>query len=174
MPVYKCSNGKYRIGEGECIYDTKEKAEGAMAAMYAEMDKNMNDDGILNKKYTLCKSVDEEKRIFSSIALKANYRDDDGIWQDYWPEEVVEEAAYDFMLNCQKGNLQHIMNTDEIKVAESFIARSDFPMGDGEVNKGDWIVSFKILDDDLWDMCKKGYFTGLSVGCTLVDYEDEE
>jgi len=27
MPVVKCSNGKYRIGKGECIYDTKEKAE---------------------------------------------------------------------------------------------------------------------------------------------------
>jgi hypothetical protein len=26
MPVIKCSNGKYRIGSGECIYDTEEKA----------------------------------------------------------------------------------------------------------------------------------------------------
>jgi hypothetical protein len=26
MPVIKCSNGKYRIGNGACIYDTEEKA----------------------------------------------------------------------------------------------------------------------------------------------------
>lgn len=26
MPVIKCSNGKYRIGSGACIYDTEEKA----------------------------------------------------------------------------------------------------------------------------------------------------
>ena len=26
MPVIKCSNGKYRIGNGSCIYDTQEKA----------------------------------------------------------------------------------------------------------------------------------------------------
>ena len=29
MPVQKCSNGKWRIGEGDCIYQTKEKAEKA-------------------------------------------------------------------------------------------------------------------------------------------------
>ncbi len=29
MPVKKCPNGKYRIGDGECIYETKEKAERA-------------------------------------------------------------------------------------------------------------------------------------------------
>ena len=29
MPVLKCPDGKYRIGHGKCIYDSKEKAERA-------------------------------------------------------------------------------------------------------------------------------------------------
>jgi hypothetical protein len=29
MPVHKCPNGKYRIGSGKCIYDSKAKAERA-------------------------------------------------------------------------------------------------------------------------------------------------
>ena len=29
MPVRKCPNGKYRIGSGKCIYDSKAKAERA-------------------------------------------------------------------------------------------------------------------------------------------------
>jgi len=29
MPVLKCPNGKYRIGSGKCMYDSKEKAERA-------------------------------------------------------------------------------------------------------------------------------------------------
>lgn len=29
MPVFKCNNGKYRIGTGDCIYDSKEKATRA-------------------------------------------------------------------------------------------------------------------------------------------------
>lgn len=36
MPVVKCSNGKFRIGDGPCVYETREKAEKAMRAMYAE------------------------------------------------------------------------------------------------------------------------------------------
>lgn len=29
MPVHKCPNGKFRIGSGKCVYDSKEKAERA-------------------------------------------------------------------------------------------------------------------------------------------------
>jgi hypothetical protein len=35
MPVIKCSNGKYRIGSGACIYDTEEKANRVWAAILA-------------------------------------------------------------------------------------------------------------------------------------------
>ena len=35
MPVHKCSNGKYRIGTGPCIYDTRAKAERAYAGYRA-------------------------------------------------------------------------------------------------------------------------------------------
>ncbi len=35
MPVIKCSNGKYRIGTGSCIYDTHEKAAEVWAAILA-------------------------------------------------------------------------------------------------------------------------------------------
>lgn len=35
MPVIKCSNGKYRIGSGGCIYDTEEKANRVWAAILA-------------------------------------------------------------------------------------------------------------------------------------------
>jgi len=35
MPVIKCSNGKYRIGSGQCIYSTKEKATEVWVAILA-------------------------------------------------------------------------------------------------------------------------------------------
>jgi hypothetical protein len=35
MPIYKCSNGKYRIGTGGCVYDTHEKAAEVWAAILA-------------------------------------------------------------------------------------------------------------------------------------------
>lgn len=36
MPVYKCGNGKYRIGNGSCIYDTAGKAEKVYRAILAQ------------------------------------------------------------------------------------------------------------------------------------------
>lgn len=35
MPIFKCSNGKYRIGTGACIYDTHEKAAEVWGAILA-------------------------------------------------------------------------------------------------------------------------------------------
>lgn len=40
MPVIKCKNGKYRIGSGDCIYDSKEKAERAYKAYLAKEHSN--------------------------------------------------------------------------------------------------------------------------------------
>jgi len=35
MPVIKCSNGKWRIGSGQCVYDTEEKATQVWQAILA-------------------------------------------------------------------------------------------------------------------------------------------
>ena len=35
MPVIKCSNGKYRIGSGGCVYETEEKAMQVWNAILA-------------------------------------------------------------------------------------------------------------------------------------------
>ena len=36
MPVKQCANGKWRIGSGDCIYDTKEKALEVWKAILAQ------------------------------------------------------------------------------------------------------------------------------------------
>lgn len=37
MPVIRCSNGKYRIGNGECMYTTYEAAKKAERAWLASL-----------------------------------------------------------------------------------------------------------------------------------------
>lgn len=54
MPVRKCSNGKYRIGDGDCIYKSKASAErayaGYRAAKYSESTDSVEEmRNILNK-----------------------------------------------------------------------------------------------------------------------------
>lgn len=36
MPVIQCSNGKWRVGTGQCIYDTKEKATEVYIAIISK------------------------------------------------------------------------------------------------------------------------------------------
>jgi len=36
MPVFKCSNGKWRIGEGPCVYSSKGSATKAYIAYLAK------------------------------------------------------------------------------------------------------------------------------------------
>jgi HK97 family phage prohead protease len=38
MPIYECPNGKYRIGDGECMYTSRENAEEAYEAYLASED----------------------------------------------------------------------------------------------------------------------------------------
>jgi hypothetical protein len=53
MPVLKCSNGKYRIGSGECVYRSRESAEraykGYLGSKYAESHapKNAIQEGVI-------------------------------------------------------------------------------------------------------------------------------
>ena len=49
MPVTKCQNGKWKIGNGNCIYDTKEKAMEVWKAIISTDEYN---DHIKNKKHT--------------------------------------------------------------------------------------------------------------------------
>jgi len=44
VPVFKCSNGKYRIGNGPCVFTSREKAETAMRAYYARVQKGIEDE----------------------------------------------------------------------------------------------------------------------------------
>lgn len=121
---------------------------------------------------TMVKALDEDKKLFTSIVIKANQYDNDGKNEDFWSYEVTEQACHDFMLKCQQGNLSHVIDTDMVKVVESYIAPCDFEMGEGKVEKGDWVMTTKILDDGLWEMCKEGLFKGYSIGCGAIVEEE--
>ena len=44
MPISRCLNGKYKIGQGDCIYTTRENAERAYVAYLAQEDDENGDD----------------------------------------------------------------------------------------------------------------------------------
>lgn len=109
---------------------------------------------------TFIKSMDTEKRHFTAVVLRPETVDAHG---DIYSHDVVVDAQEDYMLKSQQGNVQHMFNTDEMGLVESYIAKSDAL--DGGILTGDWVMTMKVNDDTLWDLCKAGEFTGFSVGC---------
>jgi hypothetical protein len=117
-----------------------------------------------------CKSLNVEKQYFTAVVLRPEDVDAHG---DIYSHEAVEEAAESYMLKSQQGNVQHLFNTDQMSVVESYIAKSEAL--EGGILKGDWVMTMKVHDEELWKMCKDGLFTGFSVGCkgTVEDVEGE-
>ncbi len=121
---------------------------------------------------SIAKSYDLEKRLFTAVVLRPNVEDAHG---DIYDEDVVEKACHNYNEFCSQGNVQHLIQTPLVVPVESWIAKASHPLGEGAVISGDWLMTVRVDDDELWDMCKKGDFTGFSVGCSsLVEKLDEE
>jgi len=53
---------------------------------------------------------------------------------------------------------------DQVKVLESYLAPTDFTIGELTVRKGTWLLAVRVLSDELWDRVKTGDLTGFSIG----------
>lgn len=134
--------------------------EGVTALCNQYLEGN-RDEAILSDT-TVVKSIDNDKRLFTAVVLRPNVVDAHG---DIYDEEVVEKAAHDFNEFCRQGNLQHLIQTELIVPVESWVAKADTQLGDGMILKGDWVMTSRIDNDEIWGMCLSGDFTGYSIGC---------
>jgi len=112
-------------------------------------------------KVQVTKAVDEELKQVTYVVMVPDEVDLHG---DITSEEEVRKACHNFNKYCQKANLFHLVQTDSFEFAESYIAPTDFILGDKEVKKGTWLATLQILDDDLWALVKSGDVNGVSIG----------
>lgn len=126
-----------------------------------------------HQEVTVAKSLDEDKRLFTAVVLRPEVEDAHG---DIYSHDVVEKACHDYVEFCMNQNLQHMIDVEkqDVAVVESYISQADMTLGEGEVFKGDWIMTVKVHNDTVWDMCKAGDFTGFSVGCSAITETLEE
>ena len=92
-------------------------------------------------------------------------------------EEEVRKACYNFNKHSNQANLFHITKTATFEFAESYVAPVDFVLGDVLVQKGTWLATVQVLDDNLWNLVKSGEVNGLSVSAlasTLKVEEDDD
>ena len=115
----------------------------------------------------------DEKRIITGVALRANYpilRFEDGkyFYVRFSPEEI-EKMAYKFMREkkLDNVNINHSQNEGDIFLIESYILDSKHNIQEfKDVELGSWIVSYKVENDEVWEAIKKGHLNGFSVELT--------
>ena len=130
----------------------------------------INQKTLLSEK-PVVKSIDTEKKLFTSVVLRPNVVDAHG---DIYDSDTVEKACFEYNEFCRKAKLQHLVETSLVVPVESWISKVDHPLGDGEVLEGDWVMTVRVDNDEIWEMCKKGDFTGFSVGCYSLVEDLEE
>lgn len=120
----------------------------------------MKADSSASETVTILKA-DEEKRLVYGVVLEP-----DGVdaQSDTISADEIEATAHLYLDVFRNVGIQHekLVN-DAAHVVESYIAPADFVMGAQRVRKGSWILTVKIVDDDLWAAVKAGKYRGFSI-----------
>lgn len=115
---------------------------------------------------------EDEERIVTGAVLVPGKIDAHG---DLLPADVIRKAALDFGFRLNQAPLgqetavagvQHtdFTRTEKIRVVENYIAPADFELNGNAVLAGTWMLSVKVLDDEVWADVKDGKITGFSMG----------
>lgn len=84
---------------------------------------------------------------------------------DVYSAGEVRKAAHRFMEEFGGLGLQHQLRVNgQVKVLETFLAPTDFTVGDVAIRKGTWLLAVRVLSDELWDLVRSGRLTGFSIG----------
>lgn len=121
--------------------------------------------GLLVKSARTGKSEDgSEERYILGVVLEPDSVDSQG---DTISAEEIRHAAHGYMEEHGNVGLQHqVFVNGKIKIIESYIAPTDFSIGDELVKAGTWLMAFRVLDDSIWQAIKDGLLDGLSIGGT--------
>jgi len=123
------------------------------------------------------KTLDEDKRIVIGPAMRPDIhipRKGDGgeLYYGFFSQDTVRKAAELFFKknsNANNTNLEHEFEIDGIYVFESWIVEDPEmdkakALGFTDVRKGDWWVSMKVENENVWNnYLKSGLIRGFSV-----------
>ncbi|GLF85278.1 hypothetical protein R51_03230 [Bacillus safensis] len=114
------------------------------------------------KEIKVIAKADDAQRLVYGIVYEPNVADAHG---DYMKPEEIEKAAHGFLKDAREIDKQHDFQGGVGEVVESYIAPSDFEMGDEVIKKGSWVLVTK-ASDEIWEQIQKGEITGYSMAGT--------
>ena len=121
------------------------------------------DELVFDKPSRLVKGIDpNDERFVLGIVLEPEVVDAQG---DIYSAEEIRAAAHRFMEDFGGLGLMHRLRVNgQVKVLESYLAPTDFTIGELAVRKGTWLLAVRVLSDELWERVKSGDLTGFSIG----------
>lgn len=162
LPVYRFSIDEFDIEDGISIMSFVRNP--AVEKSFLKFSK-------VELKY----SFNEDKRIVTGVAMRANYyilRGKDEVGEDcyiYQTASDVEEVVQKFMKErrTKDVNINHKgEKVDGVYLFESFILtdkhKLDYPEF-ADVELGSWIVSYKVDNEEVWQQIKEGKLNGFSI-----------
>ncbi|QAR54922.1 terminase [Bacillus aerophilus] len=114
------------------------------------------------KEIKVIAKADDAQRLVYGIVYEPNVADAHG---DYMTPVEIEKAAHGFLKDAREIDKQHDFQGGVGEVVESYIAPSDFEMGDELIKKGSWVLVTK-ASDEIWEQIQKGEITGYSMAGT--------
>lgn len=131
-------------------------------------------DGVIKAAFSretrLIKAEGAEERFVLGVVLEPDTVDSQ---KDTYSAEEVRKAAHRFMENYGNLGLQHdAIITGKIKILESYVAPSDFQVGEETVKAGTWMLAIRAVDDGIWESIKSGSLTGFSIGGSAIRTEE--
>lgn len=155
-------------GEIEGCHETKADAEAQMAALYASEDVDKADAGDPFEVTVRIAKTETKQQVALGIVLEPRTSDTPDTQGDWYTAEDIELAAYQFMEKVAKGKAWGDLMHDEVSVigypVESYIARTDFMLGDQLVKTGSWVMGMHYPDPNIWESIEKGELAAFSVG----------
>ena len=135
------------------------------------VDQINTEDTLVGIKLPINKAVNEELMQVLYVAMVPDEADLHG---DITTAEEVRKACHNFNQYCMKANLFHLVETNSFSIAESYLAPTDFILGEVLVKAGTWLVNLQIHDDDVWELVKSGQINGVSIGALASVQKIEE
>lgn len=162
----------------ELFIDEEDEVSGIEAISVVENPAIESDFIALKKQEFKLAEIDKEKRLIMGAALIPNkpiYRqNEDQEYYIYFSKTTVRKASELFFMRGNQNNatLEHQLELKGLTAVESWIVESEQDksrMYDLNVPMGTWMVSMKVLNDEVWEQVKSGVVKGFSIEGYFAD-----
>ena len=97
--------------------------------------------------------TDTENHYVTGIVYEPMVEDSQG---NFMTEQEITKAAYWFAKNGDKVDLQHSFEPlNNAVVVENWIAKADFEIGGEKIQKGTWLMTVEVADENVWASIEK-------------------